>query len=103
MCGFCLAPSKDCDSYLCKLNPMPSYEGENYSINRKKTMMVLRAYRSALALAGATPGARRAALVEAAPAWAECAEDGVGRLLPDEPWLFNEQTTPEQDEYMTPS
>jgi len=102
MCGFCLGPSKDCDSYMCRLNPMPSDEGENYSVNRDKTMMVLRVYRSALALAGLSVQARRQALNEVAPTWVECADDRVGQMTEAEPWGWREREVPGQLLYMTP-
>jgi hypothetical protein len=82
---------------------MPSSEGENYSTNKRKSMMVLRAYRSALALAGVSAKAREDALAYVAPTWAQCAEDRVGELTAAEPWCFRERATPGQGAlYMTP-
>jgi hypothetical protein len=100
MCGWCMEAEADCEALTCALNP---YSGEeNDSVDKNKSMLVLRCYRAALLLNGVAPQERTAALVAAAPAMAAAGDPAVGSVSPDDPWLFREAPVAEEDKpYLT--
>lgn len=100
MCGFCLGPHSECSSETCRLNPKSGEE--NYSANKQKTMMVLRAYRVAQALKGRPVGEREVALRDARASLEQAAMLGVGSYAIDDPWLFRESIANGEDVYLTP-
>jgi hypothetical protein len=89
MCGFCLSPSSECESWMCELNP--DRYASNDSSNKNKSELVIRAARIASLLSCVPSAERAAALAVAAEAFAASSVPGAGCLDPDEPWLFREE------------